>query len=176
MQPLRTYEYLTLARSRVFDWIRPLGEEDYGRKFPTWGRTMGQTLTHIMICEWYYVQRILRREVPPYEQWPIQDETPPPFSVLEKEWRKQATDTEAALAGVRDWSAPIEFRVTQDDGRKMIVTSSASDQFTQLVLHEVHHRSQVMNMLRILGTTVDDIDFNWMMHKRREAEEAETNA
>ena len=171
MEPLRTYDYLTLARQRIFEWARPRSVEEYGRKFPTWGRTLGQTLTHIMICEWYYVQRMLQHDVPPYEQWPIQDETPPPFSELEKAWIDQAVQTRAALKAVLDWSAPLEYRVTDDDGRRLIVTSSSADLFTQLVLHEVHHRSQAMNMLRILGVAIDDIDFNAMMHQRREAEE-----
>lgn len=34
MEPLKTYDYLTLARQRIFKWIRPLGEDGYGRAFP----------------------------------------------------------------------------------------------------------------------------------------------
>jgi uncharacterized damage-inducible protein DinB len=121
-----------------------------------------------MISEWYYVQRIRGRDVPPYEQWPIQDEKPPPFAVLEAAWTEQADDTRAALSAVRDWTADIEYRVTTDDGRAEIVTASAADLFTQLVLHEVHHRAQVMNMLRHLGVAAEDLDFN-SFFKRREA-------
>jgi uncharacterized damage-inducible protein DinB len=53
----------------------------------------------------------------------------------------------------------------------MIVTASAADQFTQLVLHEVHHRAQAMNMLCHLGVAVatEDIDFNALMFARRAA-------
>jgi len=35
------------------------------------------------------------------------------------------------------------------------------------VLHEVHHRAQAINMLRHLGVTVGDVDFNDFMYQRR---------
>jgi uncharacterized damage-inducible protein DinB len=70
---------------------------------------------------------------------------------------------------VRDWAARFEYRVVQDDGRAVIVTASAADLFTQLALHEAHHRAQVMNMLRRLGVTLEDLDFNAMTFDRRPA-------
>ena len=168
MDLLKIYDYLTRTRQRVFDKVRPLSAEQYAREFPIGLETLGQTLTHIMISEWYYVQRMQEREVPPYEQWFFKQEQPPPFATLEAAWTKQADDTRAALAGARDWEAPIEYVVTTDEGRREIVTTSASDLLTQLAFHEVHHRAQVVNMLRRLGVPADDLDFNaaW---PRREA-------
>jgi uncharacterized damage-inducible protein DinB len=53
----------------------------------------------------------------------------------------------------------------------MIVTASPADQFTQLVLHEVHHRAQAVNILRHLGVeSLGDLDFNALMFPRRDAE------
>jgi len=169
MDPSTTYDYLTVARQRIFEWVRPLGPEAYARPLPNWSWTLARTLTHVMISEWYYVQRMERRDVPPYEQWPIQDEAPPPFATLESAWTEQAAATRAALSAVRDWSVEFEYRVTADDGRPMIVTASADGLFTQLILHEAHHRAQVMNMLRQLGVNLDDIDFNAVMFRRRHA-------
>lgn len=48
-----------------------------------------------------------------------------------------------------------------------MLEASREDIFTQLVLHEVHHRAQAINMLRHLGATVGDVDFNGFMHQRR---------
>jgi uncharacterized damage-inducible protein DinB len=169
MEPLKVYDYLTLARQRVFEWVRSLSAEQYAREFPIGLGTLGRTLTHIMICEWMYVQRIQGRAVPPYDQWPIQDEKPAPFTTLEAAWIEQAGRTRTALGAVRDWSAPLEYRVTGDDGRTEIVTASAGDIFTQLALHEVHHRAQAMNMLRHMSIPAEDIDFNTLMYQRREA-------
>ncbi len=166
MEPLQTYDYLTLARQRVFDWTRPLDEEQYAREFTVGLGTLGRTLTHIMISEWYYVQRIGERDVPPYEKWPIQQEDPPPFAALEATWTEQAGRTRAALGAVNEWSVDLEYHVTSDDDRPEIVTASAADLFTQLVLHEVHHRAQAMNMLRHLGVAVEDLDFNTFFQRR----------
>lgn len=168
MNALRTYDYLTLARARVFGWARPLTPEQYGREFPIGPGTLGKVLTHTMISEWYYIERLLGREVPPYAAWPIRDETPPAFPDLVSIWTEQAKATRAALAGVRDWDAPVRYRVTDDSGRLMEVRASAGDLFTQLALHEVHHRAQAMNILRQLGAKVEEIDFNSMMYDRKE--------
>lgn len=168
MEPLRIYDYLTLARSRMFEKIRPLADDAYTREFPIGLGSLGRTLTHIMISEWYYVQRMQRRDVPAYEQWPIRDESPPPFPALEGAWTRQAEATRAALAGVRDWREVVEYRVTDDDKREVIVTATPADLFTQLALHETHHRAQALNMLKHLGVTFGDLDFNALMMGRRE--------
>jgi len=136
------YDYLALARGRLFEWIRPLGAEAYARVLPTWRRSLGQTLVHVMIGEWYYVERIEGRDLPPYAQWPIREEDPLSFTALESEWTEQAARTTSALSAVRDWDADLEYRIIDDDGRPQIVTASPAEIFTQLVLHEVHHRAQ----------------------------------
>jgi uncharacterized damage-inducible protein DinB len=167
MEPLKTYSYLTLTRQRVFEWVRTLRAEQYTHDVPPWSRPLGGMLTHVMVSEWYYVQRIQGREVPPYDEWPIRDEEPPPFDTLEITWTEQAGHTRSALSAVRDWHADLEYEVTDDEGRPCIVTTSAAGLFTQLVLHEVHHRAQVMGMLRKLGVEIEDLDFNAVMFERR---------
>src|SRR5262245_40707419 len=109
MSPLKTYDYLALARQRIFDWVRPLSAEQYAREFPIGLGALGQSLAHIMISEWYYVQRMQGAAVPPYARWPIQHEKPPPFAALEAAWMEQAGHTRAALSAVRDWSAELEY-------------------------------------------------------------------
>ena len=168
MDPIKTYDYLTLARRRIFDWVRPLNGEEYAREFPVGLKTLARTLTHIMTSEWYYVQRLQGLAVPPYDQWPIQDEKPPAFDALESAWEEQTGRTRAALSAVRDWHTELEYRFTGDDGRQSLVSASRADIFTQLALHEVHHRAQAIAMLRQLGVAIDDIDFNTLMYKRRE--------
>jgi uncharacterized damage-inducible protein DinB len=168
MDSLRIYDYLALARQRIFDAVRPLSAEQYAREFPIGLGTLARTLTHIMVNEWYYVQRMMEREVPPYNTWPISEKNPPAFGVLETEWKRQADETRAAIREVGDWNAAIEY-CAMGDGIEppVIVTCSATDIFTELALHEVHHRAQALNMLRHLGTVVGDIDFNAMMFQRR---------
>jgi uncharacterized damage-inducible protein DinB len=169
LDALKTYDYLARARRQLFDWVRPLSPGQYATEFPIGPGTLGRTLTHIMICEWFYMQRIQALPVPPYSEWVFQDETPPPFRTLEAEWLKQQHRTRAGLAAVRDWTADLEYAATDDHENPIIITATRADIFTQLVLHEVHHRAQAMNMLRQLGVKLSDIDYNELMYRRRPA-------
>ena len=171
MEPLKTYDYLVLARARVLGWARPLTAEQHLKQFPIGLGSLARTLTHVMGSEWFYMQRMQQLPVPPYEQWAIKDENPPVFAVIEAEWTRQAERTRAALAAVKDWSEQIEYRTLPHPGEPInIITATRGDIFTQFVLHEVHHRAQAMNMLRHLGVAVSDIDYNTLMYRRRHAE------
>lgn len=167
MNPLKIYDYLVLARQRIFDAVRPLSAEEYAQQFPIGLGSLARTLTHIMICEYAYVLRIEGRPVPTYEQFPFQDENPPLFAALEAAWIAQASRTRGVLEAVRDWNADIEFR-SMWGNPPAIVTASAADLFTQLAFHEVHHRAQAVNMLRQLGAPLPDIDYNSLVFQRRE--------
>lgn len=172
MDPLRIYDYLIMARERVLDAVRPLAPQQYLQEFTLGLKSIGTTLAHIMISEWYYIERLEGRLVPPYDQWPIKYEDPPAFDVLEKTWREQATNTRASIAAERDWNRRITYLSFPDDhGKRYHITATAGDFFTQLALHEVHHRAQLMAMLRELGDAaapLQDIDYNEMMYQRRE--------
>jgi uncharacterized damage-inducible protein DinB len=168
MDPLRTYDYLLASRRRVLDAARGLTAEQYLRPFPFGLGTVGRTLTHVMVSEWYYVERLEGRAVPPYDAWPIKEESPPPFDALEAEWDRQGPRVRRAIAAERDWSRRITYVGFPDDaGRRFAVSASAGDLITQLALHEVHHRAQAMAMLRQLGRAVQDIDFNDLVFERR---------
>jgi uncharacterized damage-inducible protein DinB len=147
--------------------VRRLTPEQYTAEFPIGLGTLARTLTHVMICEWYYVERMAERDVPPYAQWPIQDERPPAFAALEGAWAQQEGRTRAALGAVGDWDRRVEYTV-QDGGKRKRVRASVADIFTQLALHEVHHRAQAMNMLRRLGVESRDLDFNTLMYEQEE--------
>jgi uncharacterized damage-inducible protein DinB len=124
-----------------------------------------------MISEWYYAERLAGQSVPPYEQWPIKEETPPDLGVLEPTWREQAARVRGVVAGERDWTRRITWLSFPDErGKRSHITAAAGDFFAQLVLHEVHHRAQVMVMLRELGRPLEDIDYNALMFDRKPAD------
>jgi uncharacterized damage-inducible protein DinB len=178
MDPLKIYDYLTTARQRVFDAVRPLPPEHYQRQFDFGLKTIGCTLAHLMISEWYYIERLEGRPVPPYAQWPIKYENPPAFEIIEKTWREQARNVRASIAahGQRgEWSRKISWLSFPDDTRgnkRFQITATAGDFLAQLTLHEVHHRAQLMAMLRLLpaaGKPLEDLDYNALMFERVEA-------
>lgn len=147
--------------------VRGLSDEQRWRGFPIGYGSIDRTLTHIAGSEWYYVQRMLGHEVPPYETWAMRAEDPPAFAEIDAAWTKQAGETIAAIGSVRDWDAKVVYRVTNDEGVRMVVTTTADELFTQLAFHEVHHRAQLLNMLRQMGVTLGDLDFNALMYDRR---------
>jgi uncharacterized damage-inducible protein DinB len=177
MDPLKIYDYLIKSRERVFDVVRTLPPEQYHRPFSIGLKTIASTLTHLMISEWYYIERLEGRSVPPYDQWTFKYENPPAFEVIEQTWREQGKRIRAVVAAEckrGDWNRTITWLSFPDDTRgnkRFHITATAGDFFTQLALHEVHHRAQVMAMMRELGgPPLEDLDYNALMYQRVEAE------
>lgn len=174
MDPLKIYDYLALTRQQYMDAVRSLTPQQYQQRFPFGLNTLGSTLTHIMVSEWYYIERLEGREVPHYEQWSIKYEHPPAFEVIERIWREQARNVRASIAAnQRDWSRTITWLSFPDDtrgNRQYHITCTAGDLLTQLAFHEIHHRAQIMVMLRLAGAPpLQDIDYNALMFQRVEA-------
>lgn len=173
MDPLKIYDYLIATRERVFGAIRPLSPEQYAHQSAIGLKTIGSTLTHLMVSEWYYIERLEGRTVPPYDQWPIKYEAPPPFAEIEGTWREQQQRIRAIVAAERNWPRTITWLGFPDDTREMKrfqITCTAGDLFTQLALHEMHHRAQIMAMLRESGAAIlEDLDYNALMYQRVEA-------
>jgi uncharacterized damage-inducible protein DinB len=174
MDALKIYDYLIKTRQRLLDAVRPLTPQQYHHEFAFGLKTIGATLTHIMISEWYYIERLAGRPVPPYDQWPIKYEHPPALDIVEKTWHEQARNIRAAIAVQRDWNRRITYLSFPDDnGKRFHITATSGDLFTQLAPHEVHHRAQLMAMLRQLGDArcgppLEDLDYNALMFERRE--------
>ena len=167
MDPIRSYDYLERARAILFGRIAELTPEQYAQPIEIGPGAINSTLIHLLLAEWYYLERIEHREVPPYGgDWPYQDEHPLPFDQLRAEWAAQAKRTKAALAAVTDWDAPVRYRITVDSGETQDVTATIGGFATQLVLHEVHHRAQLLHMLRRLGRPADELDVNNLMFDR----------
>ncbi|MFI4882830.1 MAG: DinB family protein [Phycisphaerales bacterium JB064] len=165
---LKTYDYLVKARERLFAQARPLTPRQHAEVFEIGLGSLLRTFAHISGAEWYYIQRLTGAELPPMDQWPIMDEKPPALPVIEAMWLEQAGKTRAALAAVGDWGAEVSYEVTlskTEGERPRRVIATAADMFTQLVMHEVHHRAQAMNILRHLGVAVEDVDYNEMMYR-----------
>ena len=167
MNPLRTYDYLMQSRARVFDWVRPLSDEQYRQEHPIGLGSLARTLHHIRAAEWLYMQRVRGNygtmPAPALEHDPeVSTESALPFGELERGWIEQAHAIRSDLAAVSDWDTPQTVS-TAWDGTSYTYEASAADYFTQLALHEAHHRAQAMHMLRRLDVKTDEIDFNALM-------------
>ena len=170
MKPQRLYDYLVLARVKVFDWTRPLTAEQYGREFAFGMKSLKATLPHMLNAEWVYAQRMSGEALPapiPPTAFPVHPEHHPDFTVLEAAWVAQAQRTRTAIAGVHDWSRALEY-VVDWDGSAMRIRTTPGDVMAQLVIHEAHHRAQCMAMLRQMGIAAEDLDYSyWMYYRER---------
>jgi len=167
MNFVRTYDYLTQARAKLFDWVRPLTPEQYTQEFPFAHHTLQATMVEMARAEWLYATRMVGETVPPAEQWPISVKRQPSFAEVEAAWAAQAPQTRRTLGEISDWEAPIEYRVSQP-GKTIIINTTRGDIATQMCFHEVHHRAQAMAMLRQLGVEAQNLDYSLFAYRRRE--------
>jgi uncharacterized damage-inducible protein DinB len=170
MEHAHVYDVLTKARRRLFDWVRPLSEEQYTRRFPFGLGTIRATLNEIARVELLYSMRLRGEPVPPPplpDTFPISEARQPTFADLEKVWTAQAPQTRATLARTTDWTNTLTRRIEQGD--KVVITTASKDEIAvQMLMHEVHHRAQVMAMLKQLGVEAQNLDYIGFVARREE--------
>jgi uncharacterized damage-inducible protein DinB len=166
---VEAYEYLASARARLFDWVARLTRDEYVREFPVGHGSVRSTLVHVAAAEWGYVRRLQGEAVPPLEERPFFRYLAEPFPPLREAWEAQAQETRRVLQEARDGSRPVEY-VSTFGGRRRRFRTTAAGLVTQLLVHEVHHRAQVMLMLRQLGQPAQNLDYSAL---RFEVEELE---
>lgn len=169
MQPQTMYEYLVKARQRLFEWIRSLTKEQYEQEFPYGLMTIHATLLHTAGAEWAYSQRIAGQQVTAADS-PYTAEKIKSYAELEAAWSKMAEGTRAALAQVSSWDEPVVYRFyPQGTGSPAVrITTTRVGVASQLIVHEAHHRSQVMSMLRQMGVAAQNLDYSAMMFAREQ--------
>ncbi len=158
---IHVYDVHTQAREKLFDWMRPLTQEQYLHEFPFAHRTLRATMIELAMTELWLAMRLREDPMPRPFRWgslPINEESQDTFPKLETAWRAQAPQTRATLANLTDLDRMVE---TVHYGKRRMVTFRATrrDIAMQILLHEVHHRAQAMTMLRHLGVPAQDLDF-----------------
>jgi uncharacterized damage-inducible protein DinB len=132
MNPLRAYQYLTLSRTRLFDWIRPLSHRDFTREFPFGLHTIQATMTEIARGEWAFARRLREEPLPPWEEWPFREKRLPTFKDLETAWRPLAEQTLQTFRGVKDWDRVIVFRAREGDNVMTVAPRLATSPSTSV--------------------------------------------
>lgn len=169
MDAIRIYNYLALSRGRVFGWVRPLLDEQYRTEHPIGLGSLARTLHHARAAEAMYMVRVMGdtgvpRALSPEDNPEVTTADALSFAEVESLWNETAGQTRAGLerAVAGGWLEPMRI-TTRWDGREYAYEASPADFFTQLVIHEVHHRTQTLHMLRRLGVETGEIDYSTMM-------------
>jgi uncharacterized damage-inducible protein DinB len=158
------FDYLIKAREILLGWIREQPPAVYTQKFPIGKGTIQATLAHIASSEFGYVQRLRGRGSLP-ENNPFDYEQPPALAPFLAAWDRQRPVTRETLATIGDPNRPIEY-VTKFFKPPMRIRTVAGGIAGQLLFHEIHHRAQVMAMLRQAGVNAQNLDYSLLMMER----------
>ncbi|HLJ60267.1 MAG TPA: DinB family protein [bacterium] len=150
------FDYLCLAREKLFGWIRNGPVEMYTRSFPVGHGTISTTLVHIARSQWGYTQWLSGRSVTAADN-PLQMDKQPPFEELATIWTGVNPQTRQVLADL-DRDRYIEW-VPMLYKPPMTIRINGAVLAGQLIFHEIHHRAQVMMMLRHAGVTAETLDY-----------------
>ena len=168
LRPAALYDYLLTARRRLLDFVRPLDVARYTQEFAFAHKTIRATLVHVLDSESWYA-RILAGE-PEAGRSPFAAIRTSPFPALREAWEHQARRTREVLARPGDPDRRIEHVSVEGRMYSHRLRTTAAGVVTQLLFHEVHHRAQVMMMLRALGVPLQSIDYNllrWTWFKKK---------
>lgn len=164
--PAEIYDYLVVARQKLLDWVRPLTLEQYTQEFPFGKKTIRDTLVEIPLAEWNYGTRLIGESIPPRDQHPVVPYYQTAFAPLEAAWREVTERTRRILREQRDWGGVVEYIARPSNQPPIRIRATAGGLATQLIVHEVHHRAQVMAMLRQLGIEAQNLDYSILMFQR----------
>jgi uncharacterized damage-inducible protein DinB len=158
------FDYLVLARGRLLEWVRAQPGAVYTRSFPFGMGSIRATLVHIAAAQWGYTRRLTGKDYQPSDN-PFTADRYPEFEPFVSAWDGLTPATRAALAGFGDPGRRIEY-VSRGFDPPMRIRATAGGIASQLLFHEVHHRAQVMAMLRQVWVKAENLDYGILMFER----------
>jgi uncharacterized damage-inducible protein DinB len=159
MHLLEHYDILLRARHKLLKWVQELTAEQYRQQFPFGLKTVRASLVHLAGSEWLHGRAARGEGIAPEER-PFTEERYPDFLSLESAWKGLEAGTRAWLESENDWTRRMETIVRRGNAGLIRVGFTPETLAFQLFYHEVHHRAQVMAMLRQLGIAAEGLDFN----------------
>jgi uncharacterized damage-inducible protein DinB len=167
---VRLFDYLAGARGRLLAWVRDLHAErpgTYTITFPFGHGSIRATLLHVAAAEWAYVERLRGRDFPLSES-PFTSDKLPALDPFVRAWEAQAARTRAAIGALVDPRRPVEF-ISRIGPVPVRAQATAGEIIVHMALHEVHHRAQVMAMLRQSGVAAENLDYSILAFTRTPA-------
>ncbi len=144
------YAYNSWANRRVLDACAPLSAEQLTQNLHSSFPSVRDTLAHIMLAEWLWLERWLGRS-PAFPPSDFAD-----LAAIRARWQTIETDLNAFI---RKLSAADLDRTVEYKNTKGTVFSNPMWQMLQhLVNHGTYHRGQITTMLRQLGAAPSTTD------------------
>jgi len=162
------FDYLVLARRRLLDWVRQVPPPAYTQTFPVGRGSIRATLLHVAGAEWGYVEALRKGEVTAQELRqgnPFTVERLPELAPLVAAWDKQRPITRQALVELGEPERPTAM-VAREMTPPIRFQLPAGGIAAQILFHEIHHRAQIMAMLRQAGLVAENLDYSVLMAQR----------
>lgn len=158
------FDYMVQTRRRLLAWIADAPSDVYARSFAFGLGSIRATLIHIADIEWGYVQRLTGRDYVRAES-PFTSDRCTTLAVFTTAWERQEPLTRRTLADIGDPSRPVEW-VSRNFVPPQRTRTTRGGIAGQLLFHEIHHRAQVMAMLRLVGIPAQDLDYSRLVWER----------
>ena len=145
---LRTlFDYDEWANDRVLRCAAGLGEDQFGRRLEGSFPSIRETLAHIVVVEWVWLQRWRGQSPRSTPDWAAT----PTAQGLRDQLRLIEAERASFLATLADSDLPRPVSYVNVKGEPH--TYALGDLLIHLVNHSTYHRGQAANMLRQVGAT-----------------------
>ncbi|MFZ0212981.1 MAG: DinB family protein [Candidatus Acidiferrales bacterium] len=144
------YAYNSWANRRVLDACSPLSPEQFTRDLRSSFPSVRDTLAHIMLAEWLWLERWLGRS----PAFPVSDFSD--FASIRTRWQTIEADLNAFMQklSAADLDRVVEYKNTKGNA----FSNPMWQMLQHLVNHGTYHRGQITTMLRQLGATPSTTD------------------
>lgn len=162
------FDYLVRARAKLLDWVRAVPASVYTQTFPVGHGSIRATLVHIAAVEWGYAEVLAKGEITAEHfrrDNPFMVEQLAEFEPFVAAWERQRPVTRRALADLGDPARPASMiaRGATPPVRYQLTAGGCAG---HILFHEIHHRAQVMAMLRQAGVAAENLDYSVLMMQR----------
>jgi uncharacterized damage-inducible protein DinB len=140
----RLYDYNSWANHRTLDACAPLSEEQFTRDLRSSFRSVRDTLTHIMLVEWLWLERWHGRspdKFPPATDFPT-------LESVRRRWPEVERDLLEYIASLAQQD--LDRVVSHKTVAGVSQAAPLWQMLQHLVNHGTYHRGQVATMLRQL--------------------------
>lgn len=158
------FDYLVTARGKLLGWVREKGPAVYVQTFPIGRGSIRETLVHTARAEWGYVQRIIGNDFQPSDNL-FTTEHYPDFEPFVSAWTEQQSVTRHVLAEMGNPDRVMEG-IARTVTPPVRIRATVGGLAGQLLFHEIHHRAQVMAMLRQVGVKAENLDYSILIFER----------
>jgi uncharacterized damage-inducible protein DinB len=158
------YDYNSWANHRTLEACAPLSEEQFTRDLGSSFRSVRDTLAHICLVEWLWLERWLGRspdKFPPATDFPTLESLRRRWSEIER----NLLDYVAALTP-EDIERVLHHKTTSGAPQ----AAPLGQMLQHLVNHGTYHRGQVATLLRQLGAKPNSTDLILFYRERAGAQ------